>query len=46
VLVYCAPERVTDLLNRIDRDRVYLSVSCPDRESAGRVLRELERAGK
>jgi hypothetical protein len=46
VLVYCPPERVAPLLSKIDRDRVYLSVSCPDEDTALGVLRDLDRAGR
>ena len=35
--------RVKDLLCKVDRDLVYLTVSCPDVETAHQVLRELEK---
>ena len=45
VLVYCPPDQVRPLLDKIARDRVYLSMHCPDQRSAEGVLRELDRIG-
>ena len=45
VLVYCPPERVRPLLNKIARDRVFLSVGCQDEQTARNVLRELDSIG-
>lgn len=45
VIVYCAPEQIKPLLDRIARDQVFLSVWCPDLTSAQGVIRELERIG-
>lgn len=45
VLVYCPPERVRPLLDKIARDRVLLHVSCRDEQTARQVLRELEQIG-
>jgi len=36
-------DEITKLLDKIDRDLVYLQVSCPDEQTARKVLRELER---
>jgi hypothetical protein len=36
-------EKVKELLNKIDRDLVYLSIWCPDEETAGKILRDLEK---
>ena len=45
VLVYCPPERVPEVLSRLDRRLTYLSVWCPDEASAHAALRALERIG-
>jgi len=45
VLVYCPPERVRPLLDKIARDRVVLVVNCRDEPAAQNVLRELEQIG-
>ena len=45
VLIYCPPERVHELLQKIARDKVYLCVRCSDEKSAQQVIRELERTG-
>lgn len=45
VLVSCPPERVRSLLNKIARDRVFLSIGCQDEQTARNVLRELEEIG-
>jgi hypothetical protein len=45
VLVYCPPDQVKPLLNKIARDRVYLSVHCPDQATAEGVLKTLDRMG-
>ncbi len=43
--IYCSPEHVRELLNKIDRSQVFLRIYCPDQESAARTLRELEQIG-
>jgi len=45
VLVSCPPERVRPLLNKIARDRVFLSVGCQDEQTVRNVLRELDGIG-
>lgn len=45
VLIYCPPEQIRPLLDRISRDQVFLSVSCPDLPCAQAALRELARIG-
>jgi hypothetical protein len=45
VIIYPRPEQVKPLLDKIARDRVYLSVGCPDEATAQGVLRELDRIG-
>ena len=45
VWTYCTPERVRDLLSRIDRQSVYLNISCPDEKAAHACLSELDRIG-
>jgi len=35
-------EKIKELLNKIDRDLVYLSTWCPDEETAAQVLRDLK----
>ena len=41
--IYTPHYQVKELLNKIDRDLVYLSVNCPDEQTAYQVLRELEK---
>ena len=43
VYIMTPHERVKALLNRIDRNLVYLSVDCPDEETVARVLKDLEK---
>jgi len=45
VLIYCPPEQVRELLQKIARDKVFLSVGCSDEKSAQQLIRELERIG-
>lgn len=45
VLIYCPPEKVRELLKKVARDKVFLSVGCPDENSAQQVIRELEQIG-
>ena len=45
VIVYCSPDQVKPLLDKLDRSRVYLSIYCPDEPAADAVLRELDRIG-
>lgn len=45
VLIYCPPERVRPLLDKIARDRVLLSIACRDERAAQQVLRELDQIG-
>lgn len=45
VLIYCPPERVRALLNKISRDKVFLVINCPDEKSAKQTLIELEQIG-
>lgn len=45
VMIYCPPERVGALLRKIARDKVFLSVDCPDLKSAQTVLSEIGKAG-
>lgn len=45
VLVYCPPERVRPLLDKIARDRVILHVGCKDEQEAHKILGELEAIG-
>ena len=45
VIVYCSPDQVKPLLDKLDRNRVYLSLYCPDESAAEAVLRELDRIG-
>jgi len=45
VLIYCPPERVRPLLDKIARDRVFLGVGCQDEQTARNVLRELDSIG-
>jgi hypothetical protein len=46
VLINCPYQRVTELLDKIDRDKVYLSISCPDEKTALKTLKNMEKAGK
>ena len=43
VFIYTPHHQVKELLNKIDRDLVFLRVYCPDEEAAHQVLRDLER---
>ena len=43
--VICPPERVRDLLARVDRQAVYLRINCRDEKSAHACLAELDRIG-
>ena len=43
VLIYASPGNVKELLEKIDRDLTYLSVGCPDEETANEVLRGMGR---
>lgn len=43
--IYCPPERVRNLLSRIDRQAVYLYINCPDEKTAHDCLAELDRIG-
>jgi hypothetical protein len=45
VLIYCPPERVQPLLDKIARDRVILNIGCQDEQTARNVLRELDGIG-
>lgn len=45
VFVSCPPERVRPLLDKIARDRVFLSIGCQDEQTAQKVLRELDNIG-
>jgi hypothetical protein len=45
LLIYCPPDRVRALLDRIARQGVCLGVGCADQESAEGVLRVLEQIG-
>jgi len=43
VLISTPYTRVRELLNKLDRDLVYLDVWCPNEQEAAQVMRELER---
>jgi hypothetical protein len=45
VLIYCPPDRVRPLLDKIERGNVILSVGCGDKRAVENVLRELDRIG-
>jgi hypothetical protein len=45
VIVYCSPEQVKPLLDKLARERIYLCVYCPDETAAGKVLNELDHIG-
>jgi hypothetical protein len=45
LLIYCPPDRVRPLLDRISRTGVCLSIHCPDQDRAEQVLAELEKIG-
>lgn len=45
VIIYCGPDQIRPLLDRLDRSLVYLSLYCPDVAAAQAVLRELDRIG-
>lgn len=45
LLIYCPPERVKPLLDRISKRDVCLGIGCPDQDSAERLLSDLERIG-
>lgn len=45
VIVYCAPDQVKPILNKLARDRIYLCVYCPDETAAENVLSELDHIG-
>jgi len=42
VFIYTPHCKVKELLNKIDRDLVYLDIACPDERTANNVLRDLE----
>jgi hypothetical protein len=45
VIVYCGPDQVRPILDKLDRRLVYLTMYCPDERAAARVLLELDRIG-
>ncbi len=45
ILIYCRPGQVKPLLNKVARDRIYLTIYCPDQAEAEKVLRELDQIG-
>jgi len=45
LLIYCPPDRVEPLLDRISREGVCLTIGCPDQPAAEAMLRTLEQIG-
>jgi len=45
VLIYCPPERVHELLQKIAKDKVFLNVNCRDEKSAQQIIIGLEQIG-
>lgn len=37
---------VVEVLNKIDRDKVFYNITCPDEETARKLLKDVERIGK
>lgn len=45
VLINCPPEQVSELLQKIDRQKTVLKIDCPDIETANRTLFSLDKIG-